>query len=106
MVGFEALSKKRKVNINDTQTRLALNMYIRENHQGRDNRGAVGTTRPPKLGSFGTVAPSNFGLSMLFLFLFARELESLPKKQWSKYGEFLVLGRVCLGPQKTFAPPP
>ena len=88
MVGFEALSKKRKININDTQTRLALNMYIRENHQGRDNRGEVGTTRPPKLGSFGTVAPSNFGLSMLFLFLFARELESLPKNSGPNPGSF------------------
>ena len=79
--------------------------------QGRGNRGGGG--------KWGQLAPTTWKLwgaappppptlvcqcsSFLFLFVFARELRSLPKK-WAKFGEFLVLSRGYLGPRETFAP--
>ena len=43
--------------------------------------------------------------SFLFLFVFARELGPF-QKLWAKSGEFLVLGRRCLGPREKSSPPP
>ena len=68
--------------------------------------GAAGALASPTFGPEGR-RPSNFGLSTSFifvLFVFARELGSLPKNSWAKSGEFLVLGRGYLGPGETFSP--
>ena len=79
--------------------------------QGLGNRGG---------GQWGQLAPTTLKLwgrrpptldcesrSFLFLFVFARELWSLPKNSGPNPGIFfLVLDRGYLGPRETIAPPP
>ena len=68
----------------------------------------MGETCPRNLEAVGAPPPTSDCQcrSFLFLFVFARELGSLPKKYWAKSGEFLVFSRGYLGPRETFAPPP
>ena len=71
--------------------------------------GGSGGNLPPQLGSCGGADPSTLVCqcsSFLFLFVFARELGSLPKIVGQIHGVFRVLGRGYLGPRETFPPPP
>ena len=77
-------------------------------YAGTRDRGGSGGNLPHNLGPEG--APlHNLRLqcrSSLFLFVFARELGALTKKQWVKFGEFFVLEMGCLETDTCSPPPP
>ena len=67
----------------------------------------MGATCPHNFEDVGAPPPHTLDRqcrSFLFLFVFARELGSLPKNSGPNSGG-LVLGRGYLKPQETFAPP-